>query len=643
MGKRKTICLVTSFPETTHAKRVSMGAFTQCEKYGYNIAQFASMVNLDFYFKNYAVGERRIYDIIDFSRFDGIILDNISLIYNNKTDLIEMLYEKVKAQSDIPTVCIGIPYKDLPTVTSCNDEMFKELCRHAVEVHGCRKICVLTGMQGNFEAEQRLEIIVDEIERLGLTVLPEHRIYGDFWFTSGEQLARDIVGGKIEKPDAVIAASDHMALGLIEELTRLGKKVPEYMVVLGFEATNEAALDDISLTSIESNFARSAADAVDMIRQQIEPDKPIDPYTVETKKMLHIGMSCGCKPDLKRTMDAVRTSLYYTERNYTSDVFEDNIDIGLLMENYIPEQLTSSTDPQDCIMRIYSSLYVISPYKNFYLCLRDDWLDENADLALAKTDKTSLVLLKSNVGKDDINKDEDKVIFDSSLMLPQMFEESDEPSVFYFSAVHYSDKTLGYAVLERKLSHHQKYNLVYRNFVRFINNALEMARTKNRFVEMSIHDKMTGLLNRRGMYKGLEQLKDSLTNERELLVCVIDMDGLKYINDTFGHSEGDYGIILVSKAAKSICESGDICARAGGDEFFIIGTREKGSFDSDKCTKRFNEKLSELASHDEKSFTVTASIGLALSAESDADFEALLSEADENMYRYKMMRKKQRS
>ncbi len=641
MRKRKTICLITSFPETMHAKRISKGVFTQCEKYGYNVAQFASMVNLDFYFKNYAVGERRIYDIIEPSRFDGIILDNISLLHNNQSELVDLLYEWICKQSSVPVACIGIPYKDLPAVDGKNEDMFRELCRHAIDEHGCKRICILTGMQGNHEAEQRLQFMVDEITLHGLSVPPEYRVYGDFWYTSGEKLAHDIVEGRIEKPDAVIAASDHMALGLIQELTKLGKKVPEYLCVLGFEATDEGALEDISLTSIESNFASAAADAVDLIRQQADPGEPILPYKADTKSMLHIGMSCGCPPDIKRTMDTVKSSLYYTERNYTSDVFEDNIDIGLLMENYIPEQLTSSADPQDCLTRIYHSLYVVSPYENFYLCLRDDWLDPEADLTDAKPDKMSIAVLKSNTGKEDIITDADKITFDSSLMLPQMFDRSDTPSAYYFSAVHFSNKTLGYAVLQRKLSHHQKYNLVYRNFIRFINNALEMARTKNRFVVMSSHDKMTGLLNRRGMYQELDKLTPGIAEGDELFVCVIDMDGLKYINDTFGHTEGDYGITRVSEAALSICKGGDICARAGGDEFYIVGTRAAGGFDAEKTTSRFCERLAALTENDGKPFPVTASIGCAVGSKND-DFEALLSEADENMYRFKLKRKRQR-
>ena len=80
--------------------------------------------------------------------------------------------------------------------------------------HGKRKLCVLTGPNGTPVAENRLAIFLDEIKQHGITVPEEHIRHGDFWYSSGEQLAEDIADGRISMPEAVICASDHMALGL---------------------------------------------------------------------------------------------------------------------------------------------------------------------------------------------------------------------------------------------------------------------------------------------------------------------------------------------------------------------------------------------------------------------------------------------
>ncbi len=641
--KHKNICLITVAPEASHPQMIARGFFTQCEKYGYNAVQFASMINLSFHYTRYKNGEENIYQLVNFGLFDGVVLDTVGLTGDENHELVEDICQRIKGQTTAPVICTGIALDDFDTVDNSNEQQIRQICRHAIEVHGCRKLCILTGFKGNHESEQRLSIILDEAERHGLTVDDEHIIYGDFWYTSGVKLAHDILDGRISKPDALIAVSDHMALGFIEEYTKLGGKVPEDICVVSFDATPEGMLDEVSLTSIESNYAKCAADAVDRIRSIIEPGEEIIPYEPDIWSMLHLGMSCGCPPDIHRTMDSLRHSIYFTARNYNADLFKDNIDIGLLMENYIPEQLTGAKDPEQCLELIHNMTYILSPFEKFFLCLCDDWLDTSADLVKGYPEKMRMALIRSNIDDSDFSSSRESYLFDTSLMLPQLFGESEEPSAFYFSAVHFSNDTLGYAVLQRKLSDYRQFNLVYRNWLRFVNTSLEMARSKNRFMMLSISDKMTGLLNRRGMYEQIDRLVSELNDETELFACVIDMDGLKYINDTFGHSSGDFGIRTVGKAALSITGPCDVCARAGGDEFYIAGIRKKGTFDTETVINAFCDRLKKLSDESGKPFMISASIGCAVSIGTDVDFEMLLTEADGNMYKYKMMRKRQRN
>lgn len=138
-----------------------------------------------------------------------------------------------------------------------------------------------------------------------------------------------------------------------------------------------------------------------------------------------------------------------------------------------------------------------------------------------------------------------------------------------------------------------------------------------------------------------EVLKKKASPADKLRVCVIDMDGLKFINDTFGHSEGDHGIIKVGEAAKAISRDDEICVRAGGDEFFIIGIGNYDDFDEAETIKHFNDVLETLTCADKKPYPILASIGFSLSEPGDTDdLERVLSEADANMYRYKQMRKR---
>ena len=536
-----------------------------------------------------------------------------------------------------------MPYGDLEVIESGNEQLLREMCRHAVNVHGKRDILLLTGQKGNSEAENRLGVFRDELEKLGAPVTDDRVVYGDFWYTSGMKLAEEILSGKRPMPEAIIAASDHMALGAIEKLSANGVKIPEQLVVIGFEATAEGLLGEISLTSYESNFTKTAADAVDRIHSIIDPDVPIEPYEPDIDKMFHPGMSCGCEPDLRRSARAFRDALYYRSRNYTSEVLMENIDIGLLMENYISEVLTGAETPQQCIELIYRNTYLLFPFLNFCICLREDWLTSEKEKFAGYPDKMKITVANSTSGGLNFYEEEKAVTFDTKLMIPELHRYTEKPCVFYFAAVHFSDNTLGYTVLQRELSDSHMLNLVFRNWLRVINNSLEMVRARHRYVMLSIHDNMTGLYNRRGMYELFGRLATAVRPEDRLFCCVIDMDGLKYVNDTFGHDEGDYGIITVSRAATQVARDEELCVRAGGDEFYIIGL---GRYPDDECEKRRDAYLSAIASLSSgsgKPYPISASIGCALGVAGDRDLEELLRRADEEMYRFKVMRKKHRN
>ncbi len=88
-------------------------------------------------------------------------------------------------------------------------------------------------------------------------------------------------------------------------------------------------------------------------------------------------------------------------------------------------------------------------------------------------------------------------------------------------------------------------------------------------------DPLTGLYNRNGMEHFSERLyKEAAQNNKALFVCICDMNGLKYINDNFGHEEGDRAIVKLSQIIKEAADKDDMAFRIGGDEFLILGLKD---------------------------------------------------------------------
>ena len=650
MKNRKTICFITAATESLHTQRLLKGICEQCKKYDYNIVVVSSTIGVSEVFnQGYSFGEKNIYELPDYSLFDGILVDTITLTTDSDRKTLNRIYELLEAKPHGPVISIGNSFADYKTVYSENEDILREMCRHIVNVHGKKDVCIITGPKGMEESENRLDIFKDELTKLGVTITDENIYYGDFWYRGGEALAEEFISGKRHMPEAVIAASDHMALGLIERLSESGIKIPDDIIVIGFEATNESALSEITLTSFESNFAKTAADAVDMIRRELEPDREIIPYAVDVSKMIYKGMSCGCDANITNTIKAFHKSLYYTTRNYKHLDVMGGADIGLLMENYVSEDLTGSETPDECLKSIVNNIYFLHPFRSLEICLRPDWLSASYESNIGKRgypdemlQVVSLRYENNDTTTDSFCSIDDAKLFDTSLMSPMLHDDFGQPGIFYFSALHFMSKPFGYLVLHRDLSTSYDFNLVIRNWLRMVNNALEMTRTKYRYAYMSWHDKMTGLLNRRGMYSELDRLIDRAGENDRLFVWVIDMDGLKFVNDTFGHNNGDYGIMTVGKAAQMICNDEDLCIRAGGDEFYVISVGDYPDTETDRRISAFEEKIAELSKTSDKPYPISASIGCSIGEVNIGQLDKIISMADENMYHYKVQRQRNR-
>jgi len=147
------------------------------------------------------------------------------------------------------------------------------------------------------------------------------------------------------------------------------------------------------------------------------------------------------------------------------------------------------------------------------------------------------------------------------------------------------------------------------------------------------HDQLTGLYNRRF----LEEEMQRLDSGRYLPISIImaDLNGLKLLNDNFGHSTGDQALKLTASILRESCRAEDIITRLGGDEF-VVFLPKTGLKDARTICARIKEKC---ASTQLKNIPLSIALGI---AEKNCPGKALsdvLHEAEKNMYRNKLMEK----
>jgi len=154
--------------------------------------------------------------------------------------------------------------------------------------------------------------------------------------------------------------------------------------------------------------------------------------------------------------------------------------------------------------------------------------------------------------------------------------------------------------------------------------------------ELSLSDDLTGLSNRRGfMYLAKQQLKVSDRNRKGLVLVFADLDQMKRINDTFGHSEGDRALMDAAGILKNSFRVSDIISRIGGDEFVVLSV-EAPEKSEELIMDRLQENLRVHNLEAARPYELSISFGITMySPEEPCTLEELIERGDKLMYEQK--------
>ena len=165
----------------------------------------------------------------------------------------------------------------------------------------------------------------------------------------------------------------------------------------------------------------------------------------------------------------------------------------------------------------------------------------------------------------------------------------------------------------------------------FVQDISERKEKERQLKYKSFHDELTGLYNREFLAREMERLD----TERQLPIStlMVDINGLKLINNTYGHEKGDRILKKAAEILESVVRDEDILARYGGDEFVIMlpQTSNKIAHDIyDRIEKRCQDTCKE-------EFPVSLGMGIATKTNPEEDIKDILKQADENMLQNKLV------
>jgi diguanylate cyclase (GGDEF)-like protein len=168
--------------------------------------------------------------------------------------------------------------------------------------------------------------------------------------------------------------------------------------------------------------------------------------------------------------------------------------------------------------------------------------------------------------------------------------------------------------------------------------ALQNGRLIDELERQAIQDGLTGLLNRRGFGRSIDEVLAGVAESgRNAGLLFIDLDAFKDVNDTLGHPVGDELIRSVTLRLSRSLRGDDLVARLGGDEFAVILGHVSSPADLQAAAGRAQSALSAPFEIEGVSVSVTASVGVAMAPENGTTIDVLVRHADQAMYREKTL------
>ncbi|MBE6851970.1 MAG: GGDEF domain-containing protein [Ruminococcus sp.] len=259
--------------------------------------------------------------------------------------------------------------------------------------------------------------------------------------------------------------------------------------------------------------------------------------------------------------------------------------------------------------------------------------------------------LKFSQEHEDIKYFGNSISIKSDKVIDNTYVLKDTPTTLIISPLFSNEEIYGLLVCDMKpelyrylnkialqISTALKYHSTLNNWQMLLANEKENSRN---FEQISKHDELTGVFNRRGYFDNAQAIISNPANaEKNAIVVFADMDNLKIINDRFGHEDGDYAIKSMAEILNRSFRTTDIIGRIGGDEFAVFALLGH-SENINKITNRIADITEKFNDSCTKPYYIHMSIGIYTFKCSDKiQLSEILEKADELLYNQKRNKKK---
>ena len=588
------------------------------------------------------LGEYQLFNLTRYLNFRSLII--LAETIKNQT-LIQQIIS-IGKEKNIPVFSLDCEIEGCYNLKMNYSNGFEQMVRHVIEEHNARYINMLAGFKGNAFSEERIAIYKKVLQDYQIPFEEDRLGYGDFWDRPSRAAIKKFIKENTPLPDAIICANDAMAITTCSVLKQCGYRVPDDIIVTGFDGIPQGRYHTPILATCDPDYQR----CIEFIFAQVElanTTGQISPSDCDVDFSLIESQSCGCKP-----------KVYYDRNQIISTLYENIGDCTWhnLSMNQMVTSLLKIYDFMEIAKILPETVKMWSDHFHF-VCIKSELLESNE---VPEKYGEMVTLLRGHHG--DFSKPGET--FHVTEFLPDLkeFIQNDEnENVMVVRLLNSGKDVYGYVIEafyelnDRSLQRcnefamflsHSINSVIHNRQLQELNKNLTEA--YNEISQLSLHDPLTNVNNRRGFYQELRTLLSKEENWGKYLhILSIDMDNLKYINDTFGHAEGDFAIVTLSKSIVKVCRDYDassICSRFGGDEFTCtILSDSPDTYQIETISKHISEAIQQAPGVSKKTYPITASVGLsACQLSANLDIESLNIAADKKMYQNKAAKKNTR-
>ncbi len=535
----------------------------------------------------------------------------------------------------VPVISIAI---DLPLKNAYSTEAdclsgYRELINHLISEHGCKRIAFVSAEKtSSKEGADRLEAYKTVLAEHNMEIDPSIIIPSDF--NQGETIntMKSLFKSKEDITfDSIVCANDYSALGAIYFLKELGLRIPNDVIVAGYDDCSAASA--MGLTSINQDISRQGYEAADTAWKLVNGEKANRITKVPVKPVFR--RSCGCNIHEITAENHTGTNFLAAQqfvdvtKNFTTlySLLDKMQSANSLMELY---NLLERVLPEADVSAIAICLYKTPIYSQKGRLFD---LPEEAELTCHYDHRRKIRELQTSIPFNPHDG-----------ILPEGILDKD-PSFYFVHPVFYGEKQYGYFVYRPGKKQYNLYS-VYMKIISnsivqaylYTNKIMEYSTLEKQNQELSLSartDELTKVFNRRGfLFLGQKTIDLALQMEKNGLVIFCDMDGLKKINDTYGHESGDIAIKAEAEILSKQFRGNDVVGRMGGDEFAIVASGLSMER-IQTIREKINKECEAWKAASGSPFSISISLGAVSFDSNNHILENLIAQADNRQYEEK--------